>query len=59
MDSRVIRDHVLLETVKRLGILHRKKRKPYLLRTITGEPIAYGDSIVNLETEPLRIKVKK
>ena len=46
VDSRVIRNYILLLVVSRLGILYREKERPYLLVTILGDPILYKDSII-------------
>ena len=49
IDNRATKNHIILEVVERLGILYRKKEKPYLLVTILGELVLYKDSIINLE----------
>jgi len=36
-----------------MGLLHRRKEHLYLLVTILGDLIAYGDSIINLKTGPI------
>ena len=46
MDSRVIRNHILLLVANRLGIPYKEKEKPYLLVTILGDLILYRDSII-------------
>ena len=46
MDSRVIRNHILLLVVSRLGILYKEKERPYPLVTILGDLILYRDSII-------------
>ena len=51
VDSRVIRNHIILKVVERLGIPYREKEKPYLLVTILGELVLYKDNIINLEIE--------
>ena len=53
MDSRVIRNHILLTTVKKMGLPHRQREHLYLLLTILGDPIAYGGGIINLKTGPI------
>ena len=58
MDSRVIRNHIALAIVKRLGLLWRQKAQPYLLVTIVGDPISYGNGIINIEIGPIRLKIK-
>ncbi len=46
MDSRVIRNYILLTVVKRIGLLYRDKENLYLLVTILGDPILYKDNII-------------
>ena len=58
VDSGVIRNHIVLKVVKRLGILYKEKEKPYLLVTISGEPVLYKDGIINLETELIQVDIK-
>ena len=53
IDSRAIRNYIILKVVERLGILYKEKEKPYLLITILGEPVLYKDGIINLETGPI------
>ena len=53
MDSGVIRNYITPKTVKRLGILYRKKEYLYLLVIILGELILYKNSIINLEIKPI------
>jgi len=53
IDSGVIRNHILLTVVKRMGLLYRRKEHLYLLVTILGDLIAYGNSIINLKTGPI------
>jgi len=43
----------LLAAVKRIGLPYRKKKCPYLLVTILGDPIAYRGGIINLKTGPI------
>ena len=49
IDNKVIKNHIALKVVERLGILYKEKEKPYLLVIISGEPILYKNSIINLE----------
>ena len=49
VDSRVTKNHIALKVVERLGILYKKKEKPYLLVMISGELVLYKDGIINLE----------
>ena len=53
MDSRAIRNYILLIAVKRMGLLYRKKEYLYLLITILGDLIAYKGGIINLKTGPI------
>ena len=50
MDSGVIRNYILLVTVKRIKLLHRQKERLYLLITILKDLIAYRGGIINLKT---------
>ena len=49
VDSEATKNYIILKVVKRLGILYKEKKKPYLLVTILGELVLYKDSIINLE----------
>ena len=46
MDSRVIKNHILLLAASRLGILYKEKERPYPLVTILGDLIIYRDGII-------------
>ena len=46
MDSKVIRNYILLIAVKRIGLPYRDKENLYLLVTILGDPILYRDGII-------------
>src|SRR6266576_817270 len=59
MDSRVIRNYILLTVVKRMGLLYRDKENLYLLVTISGDPILYRDSIIQIKTGPVKVEIKK
>jgi len=41
-----------------MGLPHRKKEHPYPLVTISGDPIAYGGGIINLETGPIQLTIE-
>ena len=49
VDSRVTRNHIILKVVEQLKILYKEKKKLYLLVMISGEPVLYKDSIINLK----------
>ena len=53
VDSKATKNHIMLEVVKQLGILYKKKEKPYSLVMILGERVLYKDSIINLKIEPI------
>ena len=53
VDSKAIRNYIILKIVERLGILYREKEKPYLLVMISEELVLYKDSIINLEIRPI------
>ncbi len=58
MDSRVIRNYILLVAVKRIGLLHRDKEDLYLLITILRDLIIYRDRIIEIETGPIKVEIK-
>ena len=58
VDSRAIRNHILLTIVERLEIPYRKKKKPYLLIIIIGDLISYGNGIINIKTEPIKVEIE-
>ena len=41
-----------------MGLPHRQKEHLYPLLTISGDPIAYGEGIINLKTEPIQLTIK-
>ena len=53
MDSRVIKNHIIPETVKQLEILYKKKEYLYPLVIILEELILYRDGIINLKIRPI------
>ena len=58
MDSRVIRNYILLLVVRRIGLLYRDKENLYPLVTISGDPILYRDSIIWIETGLVKVEIK-
>ena len=58
MDSRVMRNYMLLVVVKKIGIFYRQKGVPYLLVMILGDLITYRDGMIWLKTELLSIKLE-
>ena len=59
VDSGAIRNHIILKVIKQLGILYKKKEKPYLLVIILGELVLYKDSIINLKTGLIQVDIKR
>ena len=53
VDSRVIRNYILLTAVKRIGLLYRQKEYLYLIIIILEDPIAYRGGIINLKIGPI------
>ena len=49
MDSRVIKNYILLAIIKRIGLPYRQKECLYLLIIILGDLIAYREGIINLK----------
>ena len=53
MDSRVIRNYILLVVVKKMGLLYRQKKHIYPLIPILGDLIAYKEGIIDLKIGPI------
>jgi len=49
VDSKVIKNYILLIAVKRMGLLYSQKEYLYLLITILEDLIAYRGGIINLK----------
>jgi len=49
----------LLAAVKRIGLLYRKKKHPYLLVIILEDLIAYRGGIINLKIGPIQLTIKE
>jgi len=58
MDSKAIRNYILLLAIKRIGLLYRDKENLYPLVTILGDPILYGDGIIWMEIGPVEVEIK-
>jgi transposase InsO family protein len=58
VDSGATRNHISPAAVTRMGLPHRQKRHPYPLTTISGDQIAYGGGIINLETGPIQLTIE-
>ena len=44
--------------IKRMGLPYRDKKNLYPLITISGDPIIYRDSIIQIETGPIKVEIK-
>ena len=58
MDSKVIKNYILLKAIKRLGLFYKQKRNPYLLVTISGDLILYRDGMIYFETGLVELEIK-
>ena len=58
MDSKVIKNHILLTVVKKIGLLYRDKENLYLLVTISRDLIMYRDGIIWMETGLVKVEIK-
>ena len=59
MDSRVIKNYILLVIVKKLEILYRLKESLYLLVTILENLISYKNRVIYIKTELLKLRIKR
>ena len=59
MDSRVIKNYILLIIVKKLKIFYKLKESLYPLITILGDLIFYKNRVIHIKTELLKLKIKK
>jgi hypothetical protein len=59
VDSKVIKNYITPKVVERLGLLYKQKLEPYTLVTILGDLVLYKNRIINLETGPVQVNIKK
>ena len=59
VDSKAIKNYILLVTVKRLEILYKLKKSLYLLVIISENPISYKNGVIYIKTELVELKIKK
>ena len=59
IDSGVIRNHILLKTVKKLDIPYKPKENLYLLIIILGDLIFYKNKVIYIKTKYIELKIKK
>ena len=53
MDSRVIRNYILLAVIKQIGLPYKRKEHIYPLVIILRDLIAYRGGIINLKIGPI------
>ena len=58
MDSGVIKNYILPIIVKRLGISCKLKENLYLLVTILGDLIFYGNGVIRIKIKLVELKIK-
>ena len=58
MDSKIIRNYILLTAVRRMGLLYRDKENLYLLVIILGDLIIYKDRIIWMEIGLVKVEIK-
>ena len=58
MDSRVIRNYILLIIVKKLKILYKLKENLYLLVIILGDLIFYKNGVIYIKIKLLKLRIK-
>ena len=58
MDSRAIRNYILLATVKQIELPYRQKERLYPLIIILEDLIAYRGGIINLKTGLILLTIK-
>ena len=59
MDSRIIKNYILLVMAERLGIPYKLKKSLYLLVIILEDLIFYKNGVIYIKTEPLKLKIKE
>src|SRR6266702_2999930 len=58
VDSKAIRNHILLDMIKWLRLPHRQKEDLYPLVTISGDPIMYGDGMIYFKIGLVELELK-
>ena len=59
MDSKVIKNYILLITVKRLEVFYKLKENLYLLVIILGDLISYKNKVIYIKMKPLKLRIKR
>ena len=58
MDSKAIKNYILLIIAKRLKIPYRPKENLYLLVTILGNSISYKNRVIYIKIKLLKLKIE-
>ena len=58
MDSGVIRNHILLKVIKRLGLPYRQKKNPYPLVTISRDLILYKNGMIYFKIRLVELEIE-
>ena len=59
MDSKAIKNYILLNTAKKLKIPYKLKENLYLLVIILKDLISYKNKVIYIKTELLKLKIKR
>ena len=59
MDNKVIRNHILPVTIKRIKLFYRQKENLYLLVIILGNSILYRDDIIHFKIGLIKVTIKR
>ena len=59
MDSKVIRNYILLITVKKLKILYKLKENLYPLVIILRDLIFYRNRVIYIKIKPIKLRIKR
>ena len=54
----MIKNYILLKTVKILKIFYKLKKSFYLLVIILGDPIFYKNKVIYIKTELVKLRIK-
>ena len=58
MESKIIKNYILLKVIERLRLFYRQKKNLYPLVTISGDPILYKNGIIYLKTGLVELEIK-
>jgi len=58
VDSKATKNYISPTAIKRIELPYRQKKSPYLLVTISGDPILYGNGIIHFKTGLVELEIK-